>query len=58
MIRWIVANATKFDIIHLHSHLFVLSAVAAIVARVARRPVIMTNHGIVSFSYSIRLQGA
>ncbi|ELY37684.1 LPS biosynthesis protein [Natronorubrum tibetense GA33] len=36
----------KHDIVHLHSHLYFMSNVAAAIARFSDTPVVMTNHGV------------
>src|SRR2546428_1658108 len=58
MIRWLQSNAGLFDIIHAHSQLFLVSALAPFFARIKSTPVVLTIHGLVSHSAPIAAQKA
>ena len=58
MAWWITKHVPEFDLVHLHSHLFLISALGALQARIASRPTFLTNHGIVSHSYPVSAQRA
>ena len=58
MIRWLQSNAGSFDIIHAHSHLFLVSALAPFFAKIQSTPIVLTIHGLVSHSAPIAAQKA
>src|SRR5437773_7302376 len=49
--NWIRQNISKFDLIHLHSHLFLMSLTAAALGRLSRKRMVLTNHGMISLSF-------
>src|SRR5438876_755314 len=58
MLGWLLKNGDLFDLIHVHSHLFINSDLAAIIAKVHSKPVVLSNHGFVSRSYPLLAQKA
>ena len=56
MLVWLLAHANDYELIHVHSHLFLSSVIGILVAKLKQIPVIVTNHGMISFSQSISLQ--
>lgn len=56
LLKWIMSNLDQFDIVHLHSHLFLSSNVTALLTAIRSTPTVLSNHGLVSGSYPRSLQ--
>ncbi len=56
IVIWLTRHIQEFDLVHAHSHLFLTSIIAILLAKLRRKPVVLTNHGLVSFSQPMLLQ--
>jgi len=54
--KWVRQNVRNYDLIHLHSHLFLISLRAAAAGWVSSKPMVLTNHGMISLSFPRSLQ--
>ncbi|MDQ2052606.1 glycosyltransferase family 4 protein [Natronolimnohabitans sp. A-GB9] len=52
----LVQEAKDYDVVHIHSHLYFSSLVAAIASTLRRKPIVLTNHGLISQSVPKWLQ--
>ena len=48
----LVREAEQYDVVHIHSHLYFSSVVAALASQLRDKPTVLTNHGIMSQSVS------
>ncbi|ELY54941.1 LPS biosynthesis protein [Natronococcus amylolyticus DSM 10524] len=48
----LVREAEQYDVVHIHSHLYFSSLMAALVSQLRDKPTVLTNHGIMSQSVS------
>src|SRR6266581_778964 len=56
MFVWLLTHVADFDVVHAHSHLFLSSTIAVVLAKLRGTHVVLTNHGFISFSQPIPLQ--
>ena len=56
MVAWLMKNIQRFDLVHSHSHLFLTSTIAVFLAKLKQTPVVLTSHGLISFSQPVLLQ--
>jgi glycosyltransferase involved in cell wall biosynthesis len=52
----LVQESKQYDIVHIHSHLYFSSIVAALISELRDKPTVLTNHGIMSQSVSKWIQ--
>ncbi|AGB38746.1 glycosyltransferase [Natronococcus occultus SP4] len=46
----LVKEAEQYDVVHIHSHLYFSSVVAALASQLRDKPTVLTNHGLISQS--------
>ena len=56
VVKSLLSLVSEYDVLHIHSHMYFCSNVAAVVSEVSNIPTVVTNHGLVSQTAPVWLQ--